>query len=433
MKYTLPALLAAALCSTAYLPAQAQRSAGPIKGAAAGKSSASDVVGSVNGQPLTWTETIHTLQVESPEALSSAVAQVLGSQVANQLFGPNPKTQVTVTRAQALSELRAQPTQQISTFVTNLLHARAIHQEAVKQHVAPTDAQVQAHIGKLLQDARKQNIIPAGMTDAQFLASRNITQAFLMDRVRQDMETLALTGKSLEKTNGRPFGPDDFLQARHILIMTNNQPAFAAPGKPDATKPEDKDKADKDALAKITQIRSDILAKKTTFDAAAKQDSQDPGSKEKGGDLGVFVRGSMVKEFDNVAFTLKPGEISQPVKTQYGYHIIEVEKLGKDIPAADRQEALERYEQQQAPQVLGPFMNSQKIVNNLRPAMPGMPGMMGMRPGMRPPNMRPNIPPPGVRPAQGGSVPPPAPGRSVQPPPPGGSAPPPANGGNNKP
>src|SRR5579884_677978 len=432
MKYTLPALLAVALCSTAYLPAQAQRSHPPAKGTAAARSSASDVVGSVNGQPLTWTETIQTLQMQTPEALTASVSQVIGSQVASQLFGPNAKPQVTITRAQALTTLREQPTQQINTFVTNLLHARAIHQEAVKQHVAPTDAQVQAHITKLLQDARKQNIIPAGMTDAQFLASRNITQAFLMARVRQDMETLALTGKLLEKNNGRPFGPDDFIQARHILIMANNQPAFTMPNQPNNPKPEDKDKADKDALAKITQIRNDIVSGKVTFDAAAKQNSQDPGSKDKGGDLGVFVRGSMVKEFDNVAFTLKPGEISQPVKTQYGYHIIEVEKLGKDIPAADRQEALERYEQQQAAQVLGPFMNSQKIVNNLRPAVPQMPGMMGMRPGMRPPGMRPGGPPPpgirppGVRPAQGGTPPPPTPGGTPPTPPPG-------NGNNNKP
>ena len=294
MKYTLPALLAAALCSTTYLPAQAQRSAPPANGTTAAKSSSSDVVGSLNGQPLTWTEVIHTIQVESPELLSTSVSQVIGSQVANQLFGPTARAQVTITRAQALTALREQPTQQISQYVSNLLRAKAIHQEALKQHVAPTDAEVQAHITKLLNDARKQNFIPAGMTDAQFLASRNITQAFLRDRVRQDMETLALVGKSLEKTNGRPFGPNDFLQARHILIMTNEQTAFAVPKPGESTpgtKPEDKEKADKDAQAKITQIRNDIVSGKKTFDAEAKEFSQDPGTKDKGGDLGVFVRG----------------------------------------------------------------------------------------------------------------------------------------------
>src|SRR5215469_10423787 len=104
MKYTFSSLLAAALCTTMYLPAHAQGSAAPAKGAAAAKSSASDVVGSVNGQPLTWTEVIHTLQVESPDVLSTSIAQVIGPQVADQLFGPSAKAQATVTRTQALTE-----------------------------------------------------------------------------------------------------------------------------------------------------------------------------------------------------------------------------------------------------------------------------------------------------------------------------------------
>ena len=50
--------------------------------------------------------------------------------------------------------------------------------------------------------------------------------------------------------------------------------------------------------------------------------SDDPGSKEKGGDLGFFERRMMVKEFDEVAFTMEVGQISEPVKTNFGYHII---------------------------------------------------------------------------------------------------------------
>lgn len=57
------------------------------------------------------------------------------------------------------------------------------------------------------------------------------------------------------------------------------------------------------------------------FEAIAKQQSKCPSGK-KGGDLGFFSRGQMVKEFENAAFSLKPGQISRPVKTQFGWHVI---------------------------------------------------------------------------------------------------------------
>ncbi len=71
------------------------------------------------------------------------------------------------------------------------------------------------------------------------------------------------------------------------------------------------------------EVRQKLL-NGASWDEIAKKYSQDPGSKNQGGDLGWFGRGQMVKEFENAAFSLKIGEISQPVKTQYGWHIIQV-------------------------------------------------------------------------------------------------------------
>jgi peptidyl-prolyl cis-trans isomerase SurA len=69
------------------------------------------------------------------------------------------------------------------------------------------------------------------------------------------------------------------------------------------------------------------LRRGADFATAARRFSQDPGSKEQGGSLNWFRRGVMVPEFERVAFTLKPGVVSDPVESPFGYHIIQVERV----------------------------------------------------------------------------------------------------------
>ncbi len=98
------------------------------------------------------------------------------------------------------------------------------------------------------------------------------------------------------------------VKVRHILIKTQ--------GKPPAEIPALKAKADD--ILKQLQHGAD-------FAELAKKDSEDPGSAVKGGELGWIVRGQTVPQFEKTAFSLKPGEMSGVIQTDYGFHILQVE------------------------------------------------------------------------------------------------------------
>jgi len=88
-----------------------------------------------------------------------------------------------------------------------------------------------------------------------------------------------------------------------------------------------------DSEDKAKEILADIRSGNVSFEDAAKANSSCPSS-EKGGALGEFTRGQMVPEFETAAFAMNAGDISEPVKTQFGYHIIKVtnKKEASEIP-----------------------------------------------------------------------------------------------------
>ena len=97
--------------------------------------------------------------------------------------------------------------------------------------------------------------------------------------------------------------------------------------------------ARKAAKTKTEELLTQLRAAPEKFAELAKQNSQDPGSKESGGDLGLFARGSMVKPFDEAVFKLKPGQMSGIVETDFGFHIIRLTaiKPAKGADAEQRQ------------------------------------------------------------------------------------------------
>ena len=93
----------------------------------------------------------------------------------------------------------------------------------------------------------------------------------------------------------------------------------------------------KQARSKAEEVLRRVRAGED-FAALAKEFSADPGSKEKGGDLGFFGRGRMVKPFEDAAFSLQPGQVSDIVETDYGFHIIKVEERGAGKSAEGQDE-----------------------------------------------------------------------------------------------
>lgn len=107
------------------------------------------------------------------------------------------------------------------------------------------------------------------------------------------------------------------IHARHILIRMQGSPVTLPPGQKDLT--------DAEALAKAQEIRQKLV-EGADFAELARTESNDVGSSSKGGDLGFLKHGQTVPSFEDAAFALPDGELSQPVKTPYGYHLIRVEE-----------------------------------------------------------------------------------------------------------
>ncbi len=409
-RYALPTALAAALWTAALAPSQAQDKAAPKKPAnapqtapvvkpnapqiaapaAPPKPSDPNIVGSVNGKNILFADVANRLRADNPDAFKALAAQAAGATVADQLFGDKPQPTATVTAEQVMTTMRDKPNALLYQELQVMLREQAIVQTAAKENVVVTDAQVNEFISKRIAELRAAGKIPAKQSDDEFLASQKQSRTLLVERLRPQLEMTKLMEKdaslqkelqqNTEKTVGHAPQTGDYLRARHILAATT-QDQNATPAELKAS--------DAAALTKINKIAADIKSGKKTFEAAAQENSDDTGSKVSGGDLGVFLRGSMLKEFDKAAFTAKPGEIIGPIKTKFGYHLIKVEKEGKDLTPQERQDALAAFNQRyqsQNPLLLQTFMQNlmekkAQVASYMTPPPP--PTQPGFPPGVQ--------------------------------------------------
>jgi hypothetical protein len=107
------------------------------------------------------------------------------------------------------------------------------------------------------------------------------------------------------------------VSGRHILVRFKGSRVPIRSGQQDLSEEE--------ALARTQELRKRITGGED-FGAVARSDSDDTGSGAQGGALGMFTRGRMVPEFEKAAFSLPVGEVSEPVRTQFGYHLIQIQE-----------------------------------------------------------------------------------------------------------
>jgi peptidyl-prolyl cis-trans isomerase C len=176
-------------------------------------------------------------------------------------------------------------------------------------------AQEIARVKVLAAEARRRGLDKDKTTQTRIAFQ---TENLLAGAVFNEMLTKApVDDAALQKYYDDHKNEWEQAQARHVLVRFKGSPVPIRAGQ--------KELSDEEALAKVQGLRK-RLAGGEDFATIAKAESDDQGSGANGGDLGTFKRGMMVEAFDKAAFSLPVGEISEPLKTQFGYHLIQVQK-----------------------------------------------------------------------------------------------------------
>jgi peptidyl-prolyl cis-trans isomerase C len=222
-------------------------------------------------------------------------------------------------------------------ILDQMIGYKLLIQESKARKVDVPDADIEARIISFKQQFPNEDAFK------QALAQQHLTVEKIKTDQRQQMAVSKLVDEAIApkvavkpedvqtfySQNPKEFQEAEKVHASHILI----------------TAPKDADAATKaQARAKAEAILKDVKAGKD-FATLAKQNSQDPGSAANGGDLGFFQQGQMVGPFNDAAFSLKPGAISNVVETDFGYHIIKVieKQPARTVPLDEVKPKIEQF------------------------------------------------------------------------------------------
>ncbi|MCS7235739.1 MAG: peptidylprolyl isomerase [Armatimonadota bacterium] len=199
-------------------------------------------------------------------------------------------------------EAARQRAQVARSVLDQLIERTLILQEARRTGKLASDLEVEERLRQIAQ------AFPSTQEFERALQQQGISRAELRERVRFELTVRRLLGevkvpavseqeaRSYFEAHRAGFDEPERVRVRHILLRT-------------------------EAEARVVVAR---LRAGEPFDRLARELSQDPGSRDRGGDLGLVAPGQTVPEFERAAFSLRPGQTSDPVQTSFGYHVIQV-------------------------------------------------------------------------------------------------------------
>lgn len=197
-----------------------------------------------------------------------------------------------------------------------MLKRGLLFEEAKKRGVVATDEELKQErdrlVAKLTEGRTLADVLKAMRTDEEHFERDlkvDISVAKLMEQFYGALPKIdEKAARALYTEDKQRWGNDDRASVSHILVQVS------ADAPPDVVKA---------ATKKAEQVREKVLGKgKATFAKVAKEESDDPGSKVNGGDLGWFARREMLPGFAEAAFALKDGEVSPVLRTDKGFHVL---------------------------------------------------------------------------------------------------------------
>ena len=249
-----------------------------------------DVAATVNGKDISIEDYEREYKMQAQQAMAQ--------------YGENFLTQKTQDGKQTMGEMMRQNT------LDNLVRFEIYKQDAESKGIKISDKDVDAEFDKMVKmyggEEKLQEALKANNLTIEKMKEYTKTNLLMQQYQAKMMKEMEPKEDELKKYYDDHKDEFKTAEASHILVKT---------------------KEEAEAIKKKLDGGAD-------FAKLAKEKSMDTGSAENGGSLGQFTPGQMVKEFDEKVFSMKPGEISDPVKTQFGFHIIKLEKISDDYNSA---------------------------------------------------------------------------------------------------